>query len=259
MSETVTKEAPKVEAAQAATFQANDPLAGIVVKTPETNLAKTRRYFAGIKKMPDKSLDRFQLRVGVGSVVFSSQTFAWKGKGDLAEQVFRAGAVCDLTDDQVREVREKLRYLYLRLAKAEDEDGQEFITGLQIIDASDSGSITKNPDGSINKHPVHEKMGILRGDEIPLVNILSFVPAASIEEFDGQVMTLEQARKIVAEAEAEEAKLLQDPVGYMESGKGGLLEKKAGKSKESAQEAKRLRGLASTDGSKKAEGGYLAD
>jgi hypothetical protein len=246
-------------------FDPSDVLGGIRVEVPEHNRLKTRRYFCGVKKIVTHGgkswdLSRFQLDVNVGMISFRSETFAWRGKGDLAQQVFRSGAICDLTDEDIRAFRRKVATLHIEIKTGVDKrTNQEIVTGFRgPIDTTDGGSVTKHPNGVMEQHPPARIPGRLHGPEIPLLQMLSIVPAHVVEDeghLNGAVMTLAMAREMVRKAEEEEQKRLLDPDAYFEAGRGGLLESKTGPADRDPELLRNLNTL--TPGGGKVEGGYL--
>jgi len=244
---TVDAKADEVKNDEGHGIQPNRPaegsnlLEGIVVKKPESAASKTRKYLCSIKdETPFGTLD---LQIAVGPVVFCRKTFAWEGVGPEATQIPIRGAVYELSDEQVELVRSKLRFRYIRPARSKTGDGKMVMTGVEDIDASDSD-------------PVNPKLlpGRLRGDEVPLHTILVFERVHTVAGLKGKAITLEEAKKIVADAEADNDRDLEGPEAAfaMESGRGGKAPGKL-----DPRDAKTQKALSTTDGKREAKAGLI--
>lgn len=226
----------------------------VEVKIPAHAATKTRKYICGIRKRGDTAHLEFQIRVG--PVCFPTETFEWEGKGESAKQVFKKGAIYDLTDAQVEEVKAKIQHRYIRRIRGKDKNGP--ITGCVDIDASDGGSMTIDPKNQERiRHPAARNDARLNGDEEPLKNLIFMEPCYDNPKLGGRVVTVADLKAMLAEAEIEEQRMLSgdNAVFEAESGKGGKLEKLAGRAAE--RDAKMLNAMNTTDGKKKADGGYL--
>lgn len=199
-------------------------LEGVNVNKPENAVTKTRKYLCAIKdETPFGTLD---FQIGVGPVVFCRRTFTWEGQGDDATRAAIRGAVYDLTDAQVEEVRSKLRFRYLRPSSMKTPEGR-VMTGVEDVDASDSDP--KNP---------RLIPGRLRGDEVPLRDILVFERVHTVTGLKNASISLAEARRIVEEAEKDNDRDLEGPdaIFEMEQGKGGksmTVEKRDAKTQKS--------------------------
>jgi len=229
----------------------------VAVVVPSSAVSKTRKYVCGIRKREDTEHLEFQIRVG--PVCFATETFEWDGKGENAKQIFKKGAVYDLTDEQVAEIKMKISTRYLRKVRGKDKNGP--ITGVVDIDASNSGSLSIDPvTQERTNHPSTRDNSRLHGTEEPLKNLVFMEPCFENPKLGGRVVTVADLKMMLEEAETEENRLRdgKDSIFEMESGKGGKLEKKtelAGRA--AARDEKSLKTMSTTDGKSKAEGGYL--
>lgn len=235
--------------------------AQVPVAKPENYAAKTRKYLCGIAVPLDlQRLDKyghptgkplFEFHIGIGPAVFCTETFAWRGRGDDAKQVFRDGAIAILSEAQVKDVQTKAQFRYIRRIK--DADGN--INGIQDIDCSDGGSY--DPKTGIRTKPVRVE-GRLRGDETPLKQLLVFEPIYENEKLGGRTVTVEDLKQMLAEAQAEEQRLLEgnDAIFEAESGRGGKLEKKSS-SKAAERDPKLAHTLSTGTEKRKPEAGFI--
>ena len=214
------------------------------VLKPEHAKEKVKKYLCGLKEPSEGGLP-FEVQIQVGPVCFCKETFYWEGKGENAKQVFVKGSVYDLTDAQVKEVQEKLKHRYIRLRTTNG-----VLTGLEDVDASDGGDLSGTRPEKDGGSAPKRVPGRLRGDEVPLKNFLVFKQVYDNPTLNNRTVTVSDLKAMLAEAEAEEARLLEGDDSVFESGKGG---KKAQKT----ADEKTLNALATTDGKRKAEGGYL--
>lgn len=196
------------------------PLAGIVVDKPETANEKTRRYLCGIRDLPNGGhLDRI---VGVGPATFGKHSFVWEGSGADAKQVEIKGVINVLTDRQVEEVRSKLRFRYLRPVYGKNG----LLVGAPEIDASDSGGILVDRNTGVETpRPPEKRPGRTGPNDIPLVDYLTMDVVYEDKAIRGRVVTLEEARRVVAEAEAEVNRPLESVDATFETGRGGKTDK----------------------------------
>lgn len=218
----------------------------VKVERPDNAIEKTRKYFCGINREgKGAQFAAFDFQIRVGPVCFATQTFKWEGKGETAQQRFRNGAVYALSDRQVDEVKAKLKWRYLRARTVEGR-----IVGVEDVDSSDGGGSIKPDDHSGNFQPARYVPGRLRGDETPLKDILVFEPCIEDDRLGGTVVTLDQLKAMVAEAEADEARLEAGGPDEFEA-------KKAAPNGPTARDPKALQRLSTTDGKRKAEAGLL--
>lgn len=245
-------------------------LDGIEVLKPEASYEKTKKYICGIRKT--KEMGGFELQLRVGAACFSTSTFEWRGKGPDAQMVFRDGALQVLSQEQIDDIKAKLKHRYIRVCK--DDKGQ--VTGVQDVDATDGGDTTKTRQGQpmVNKSTgelvlgpdgkavygqddgqPRRLAGRLHGGETPLKDILILESVYDNPRLNGRTVTVSDIKAMLAEAEAEEARELEGGDAVFESGKGGKRQK--GGEAEKARDPKALQSLSTTDGKKKAEAGYL--
>lgn len=213
-------EAPVAPAPE--TAKRPSPLDGIVVAKPETSNEKTRRYLCGIKSISGWThLDRI---VSVGPATFGKHSFIWEGEGPDARQVEIKGVINVLTDRQVEEVRAKLKFRYLR--PVHNKEGN-LIVGSKEIDRSDSGGVLVDEKTGIEtRRPPEMRTGRTGPNDLPLVDFLTWDVVYEDKSMRGRVVTLEEARRIVAEAEAEIDRPLESVDATFESGKGGKATEK---------------------------------
>lgn len=229
-------------------------LEGIDVLPPEQSVTETRLYVCGIRKTEEFA--RFEFQIPVGPAVFTTQTFEWEGKGENAKQVFRDGALVRLSDAQVKEIREKLQFRYLRPVK--NKSGA--VTGVEHVDASDGGAIdeVRGLNGVTQvKRPAQRLPGRLRGDEVPLTKILMWEPVYGNPKMNGRVLTVADLKQMLEEAQRDEERMNeggQAAIDMLESGKGG---KRAGAA--APRDPKLAAQLSTTDGKRKADAGFIPD
>jgi len=256
------------EAATVATKQENTEapgglLDGIKVKIPQESRVKSKQYLCSIKAGRDtpigEALDRFDFHIGVGPATFCRQTFRWEGKGREAVQVFMPGAVTLLSEAQVQRVRSMLQTRYIRPTRS-PATGE--LLGLPDIDSSDGGDNSKqarHANGGKAVPPEEIPDRTAAGD-IPLHTILRFELAHSTPK--GYVVTIEEARKILQQAEEEEKRILENPQAVFETGVGGKLVvgETDPHSVVKARDAKKAFDRNTIrSGRDKAEGGYIPD
>lgn len=233
-------------------------LDGIEVEKPDRCVEKTKLYVCGIRPLDE--LKRFEFQIRVGPAAFSSQTFEWRGKGENAQQVFRDGALQRFSDAQIQEIRSKLKTRYIRFAK--NKAGE--ITGPQEVDSSDGGVIeppSKDHPQGYQREPL-KVPGRLRGDERPLHEILLLEPVYDNPKLNGRVLTVEDLKRMLEEAQAEDQRLTEggDAVfSMLEAGKGGKGSKTEKAGSAAPRDVKTAVELSTTDGKRKAEGGFIPD
>ena len=234
-------------------------LDAVEVKVPEAHRLKTKKYICGIRHLPDTKHLEFQIRIG--PVCFASETFRWEGKGEHAKQVFREGAIYDLTDAQVEEIKAKIQYRYLRKYVKKGKNDERVVTGVADIDVSDGGAILVDDKGVQTHRNAQVLGGKLNGDETPLKNLIFMEPCYDNPKLGGRTVTVEDLRKMLEEAEREAARETSGDVTFeeMESGKGGKLEKKSLAGRAEPRDLGTAVKLSTTDGKRKAEGGYIPD
>lgn len=204
---TATSEPTKPETTQTSMGGLLD---GIVVTEPSQVVANTRKYFCGVKG----DLVRQDVRFNVGPACFCKETFAWKGEGENAQQIFRDGSIVTLSDQEVAEIREKLRYRYARPTKHK--------TGhvtFQEIEASDGGDC--GPNG-VDPRPAKFLPQRLQKGDFPLKALLVFHPVVD-DLRNGRAFTVADAKKLLQDAMDEEARILQGGTAVFEEGKDGKL------------------------------------
>lgn len=225
-------------------------LAGIKVEKPQNIREKTRKFLCGIKRT--KENERFQFQIRVGPVAFASKTFSWEGVGDEAVQNWIDGAVYELSEQQVHEIRAKLQYRYLRPKFTPGEEGKApILSGYEDVDASDGGGIDPKTGEVIAPKSLPRR---LRGDETPLLDLIVFEMCHQDTRLGGKTLTVKDLEAMLAEARAEEAREVDSGLSHFEEGKGGkAMTPKA----ESSRSAKEQKALSTASDTKKGTAGFL--
>jgi hypothetical protein len=273
-------------------------LDAIEVKKPDNCVARTKKYYCGIKEWiangtaPEREIGAnpgkgippigphrgFELHLGVGNATFCTQTFAWDGVGDDAKQVFKKGAIQEFSPEEVAEIQAKLQHRYLRLVR---HPKTHDLLGFRDVDASNGGAFhysTPDPENTAflkedkdGPRPVRRVPGRLSGDEMPLKDILVFHNVMK-DERTGTMFTVSDLKRLLAEAEAEERRELEEGgtvfdkkpgessptvagAAGLDTGNGGKLEVKS--AAQAKKDAKLLDGLNKTTNVNKSQGGYI--
>lgn len=242
VGEAVVLPAPKIPENKPVPEGSSNLLEGVEVNKPENAVTKTRKYLCAIKD--ETPFGKLDFQIGVGPVVFCRRTFAWEGQGEDATRAPIRGAVYDLTDAQVEEVRSKLRFRYLRPSMLTTPDGK-VMTGVEDVDASDSDP--KNPK---------LMPGRLRGDETALRDVLVFERVHTVSGLKGQTISVAEARRIVEEAEKDNDRDLEGPDAIIEMEKGG--QKSMAVEKRDAKTQKALSTVTTKTGKGEANAGLIS-
>ena len=127
------------------------------------------------------------------------------------------GAVCDLTEAQVAEVRAKIQHRYVRRYYHKG-----VLCGMTDVDVSDSGGITIDKDtGEHHRRAPVVLPGRSSPNDTPLKDIVSMEFAVVNAGVKGRVITRDQALAAVAAFEAEDGRALESVDQTFEVGKGG--------------------------------------
>lgn len=223
----------------------------IVVAKADNCAEKVRKYVCGIKRparpapnMPHEE-ERFEFQIRVGPACFTTETFKWDGVGEHAKQVFRNGAIQSLSEIQVQEIREKLKHRYIR--RVRDKTGN--LVGVIDIDASDGGGLDPVTG---QRTPAKRLNGRLSGDETPLKDLLVFEPIYENEMLGGRTVTVADLKSMLLEAEQDEQRILEGDDAVFETGRGGKKQQKTAE-----RDPKLAASMSTTDGKRKADGGFL--
>lgn len=140
----------------------------------------------------------FRMHIRICGLVFASDKAGaqrWDGMGDDAAQVRMRGTLVRLTEDEVARLKKTLPYHWLR-PNQHPADGT--VLGYEHVDSSDADPVNPRPGRTQ-----------LRGDEIPIRNVLVFECVDSdpkiLSTLTAERITKDDLKKEVAEAEREEA------------------------------------------------------
>lgn len=201
-------------------------------------------YRCGIRDAEETR--RFDLQIRVGSAVFGKTSFWWQGKGENAQQVQQRGMIQNLTLPQLRDVREKLRYRFLRVTR--NGDGE--VVGVQDIDVSDLGSTDPADVKAPKLYRDRKKPG-----DLPLKDFLTIEPVVGNPMADGKVLSAADLRALADQQEAEEQRLQEagsEVFELLEAGKGGKAA-----SAVAARDEKKAVAMTTSTATRKGEAGFI--
>lgn len=197
-----------------------DILADVPVDKPEARRETTRKYLCFIK--PVEGLEHLDLQIRVGPACFAKHTHVWEGKGTDAKLVELRGSICVLTDEQVQEIRDKVRHRYYRKVV-----NKGVVVGIADVDGSDSGGVVVDQKtGEHNRRPPAKVPGRLAPGDLPIRDLLGMDVCFEDTQVRGRVITLDEARRVLEQAEGEASRPLEDPAAPFtpeeaEKGRGG--------------------------------------
>jgi len=222
------------EVAPAVAPKAAGILDDVVVKRPQHSDAKTKKYLCTIKTGTEAApleWDHLDLQIRVGPACFGRHSTIWEGEGLDAKLVEIKGMLAVLTDDQLKDVKAKLQFRYARKVYAKKEkDGQRVLIGLADIDSSDGGGINVDPVTRVETpRGPQERPGKTVNGDIPLKDVLDIVSVWEDRHIRGRVISVDEARQVIAAAEEEAKRELEaqgatfggDPAEEFEKGRGG--------------------------------------